>query len=74
MVDLIDLFKKLCPDILSVGLGNSQNDMSLLSVVDIPILVQLENGNYDRESVLPQLRYAEGPGPEGWNRTILNLL
>lgn len=71
---LIDLFKKSHPDVLSVGLGDRLNDLPLLSAVDIPILVQLEDGSYDTKVVLPQLRYAEGVGPEGWNRAVLNLL
>lgn len=71
---LIDLFKKSCPDVPSVGLGNRLNDLPLLLAVDIPILVQLEDGSYGTKVVLPQLRYAEGVGPEGWNRAVLNLL
>ncbi len=71
---LTDLFKKSHPDVLSVGLGDRLNDLPLLSAVDIPILVQLEDGSYDTKVALPQLRHAEGVGPEGWNRAVLNLL
>ncbi len=71
---LIDLFKKSHQNVLSVGLGDRLNDLPLLSAVDIPILVQLEDGSYDTKVVLPQLRYAKGVGPEGWTRAVLNLL
>ncbi|MBU2559373.1 HAD-IIB family hydrolase [archaeon] len=71
---LIDMFKKSHQNILSVGLGNRLNDLPLLSAVDIPILVQLEDGSYDTKVVLPQLRYAGGVDPEGWNKAVLDLL
>lgn len=71
---LIDMFKKSQQNILSVGLGDRLNDLPLLSAVDIPILVQLEDGSYDTKVVLPQLIYAKGVGPEGWNKAVLNLI
>ena len=71
---LIELFKKVQPEILTIALGDSQNDLPMLSVVDMPILVQLEDGNYNSEINLSNLQFAEGIGPEGWNWAVLNLL
>ncbi len=71
---LIDLFKKSNLGVLSIGLGDRINDLPLLTEVDIPILVRLKNGKYDPEVSLPQLRYAEGVGPEGWNQAVLSFL
>ncbi len=70
---LIDLFKKLHTDILSVGLGNCFNDLPMLSSVDIPILVQLENGSYHSKVQLLGLRFADGAGPVGWKKAVMEI-
>lgn len=58
----------------SIGIGDSVNDMSLLAVVDHPILVQKVDGSYDPDIHLPQLIRAPGIGPAGWNTSVLTLL
>ena len=52
----------------SLGLGDSENDLSLLANVDVPILVQRVDGSYDPKILekLPQVIKAPAPGPEGW--------
>jgi mannosyl-3-phosphoglycerate phosphatase len=73
---LIDLYRQLWGDIRTVGLGDSPNDLDLLSVVDVPVLVAKSNGSYD-ETVRAKLRgvqLAPGPGPAGWNQSVLGLL
>jgi mannosyl-3-phosphoglycerate phosphatase family protein len=60
--------------ILSVGIGDGLNDLPLLREVDHPILVQKEDGGYDRGIDFPDLRRARGIGPQGWNRVLLELL
>lgn len=61
-------------DVETVGIGDSLNDLPLLLAVDHPVLVQKPDGSYDHEIDLPQLIYAPGIGPVGWNHAILNLL
>ena len=58
----------------SVGIGNSLNDLPMLEVVEHPILVQRADGSYDPGIDLPRLTRAPGPGPIGWNRSVLSLL
>ncbi len=58
----------------TIGLGDGLNDLPLLREVDRPVVVQKEDGSYDRHIVLPQLIRAEGIGPQGWNRAIMKLL
>jgi mannosyl-3-phosphoglycerate phosphatase len=58
----------------TIGLGDAFNDLPLLREVDHPVLVQKEDGSYDRNIVLSRLIRAEGIGPQGWNRAIMRLL
>jgi mannosyl-3-phosphoglycerate phosphatase len=60
--------------ITTIGLGDALNDVFLLQEVDHPVLVQKEDGSYDSGIELPGLIRAQGIGPAGWNRAILELL
>ena len=64
-----NLYRKMWSEIKTIGLGDSLNDLPMLSVVDIPILVQ--KNDYTWENInLPHLRKAQGVGPEGWSSAI----
>ena len=71
---LIDMYRKLDGNLLTVGLGDSANDLPMLECVDVPILVQLEDGGYDPEVVLPGLRRVPDIGPAGLTRELTTLL
>lgn len=60
--------------LITVGIGNSQNDLPMLKAVQQPILVQQPDGSYEPDIKLPGLILAPGPGPIGWNRALLSLL
>jgi hypothetical protein len=45
----------------------------MLSVVDIPILVQKRDYTWENIN-LPRLRKVQGIGPEGWNKAIGEIL
>jgi mannosyl-3-phosphoglycerate phosphatase len=62
-------------DFLSIGVGDSLNDLPMLRAVDIPVLVRRKDSTYDKE-ILKRLkvRKARGIGPSGWNKAILDLL
>jgi mannosyl-3-phosphoglycerate phosphatase len=70
---LIDLFRQKFGRFKTIGIGDSANDLPMLSVVDIPVLVQKPGGDWEKIDV-PNLRYAEGIGPEGWARAIEELI
>ena len=44
---LVDLFSREFGDIRSIGIGNSQNDIPLLEVVDAPFLIGKDDGHID---------------------------
>ncbi len=70
---LTDLYKLEFGSIETVGIGDSLNDLPMFDAVDIPIIVQKPNGEYDPPLKLPKLSYADGVGPLGWSSSILKL-
>jgi mannosyl-3-phosphoglycerate phosphatase len=60
-------------EIVTVGLGDSANDISMLKSVDIPILLPHEDGTYEDIDLLNLIK-ADHPGSRGWNGAILNVL
>lgn len=61
-------------DFLTVGIGDSLSDESMLEQVDYPILVQRPDGSYDQDVRVANLTYAQGPGPVGWSMAVMDLL
>lgn len=63
------LYHEMWGEIETIGLGDSLNDLPMLSTVDIPILVQKKDSGWENIE-LPNLRKVQGIGPEGWSRAI----
>ncbi|MEQ9617905.1 MAG: mannosyl-3-phosphoglycerate phosphatase [Deltaproteobacteria bacterium] len=68
---LTELYKNEAGHIETVGIGDSLNDLPMLETVDVPLLVQKPNGQYDAEIRLDNITLADGAGPRGWNSAIL---
>ena len=66
---LIDLFHRKFGQIKTIAIGDSPNDLPMLSVVEIPVLVQQPGGTWE-EIDLPNLYRVKGIGPEGWAKAI----
>lgn len=60
--------------LLTVALGDSANDLSMLLAVDQPILVRKADRSYDPEVRAPNIILAPSPGPVGWNQAVLEVL
>ena len=71
---IAEMYKETHPELKTVALGDSFNDLPMLRAADIPILVQNPGGLYDRQIDLSNLRRAPGSGPIGWNRALLTIL
>lgn len=68
------LFQAGFPDkIVTVGLGDAENDYPMLKVVDIRVLIPKPDGSYENMD-LPQLRKPAYPGSKGWGAAILEIL
>ena len=64
-----ELYCKMWGEIETIGLGDSLNDLPMLSAVDMPILVQKRDYTWENIT-LSNLRKVQGVGPEGWSRAI----
>jgi mannosyl-3-phosphoglycerate phosphatase len=71
---LIDLYKKEFADLVTIAVGDSPNDIPMLESVDRPIIVRKRDGEYDKQINIPGLMKADGTGPGGWNKIILDLI
>ncbi len=60
------LYKKKFGDIVTIGIGDSENDFSMLDEVDRPYLVMKKNDSYASD----KYKKAGGVGPKGWALVI----
>lgn len=56
-------------DVETIGVGDSRNDIPMLSAVDQPAVVKNKKGSW-LELALPNLYRAQGEGPEGWAEVV----
>ncbi len=67
---LTELFRRLYPEIVTIGIGDSANDLSLLQNVDHAYLVMRHDGTYDPEVSDESVRKVGGIGPHGWRMAM----
>jgi mannosyl-3-phosphoglycerate phosphatase len=70
---LAELYRRGLPGLVTVGIGDALNDLPLFQAVDVPVLVQREDGSYAEGVRSPRLAFADAPGPTGWNKAILRI-
>jgi mannosyl-3-phosphoglycerate phosphatase len=68
------LFERAKGPVISAGLGDSLNDLSVLLAVDHPVLVRRADGSYDPRINIPGLYRTKKIGPAGWNEAVHKLL
>jgi mannosyl-3-phosphoglycerate phosphatase len=73
---LLNLYREADPAVLSVGLGNSANDVPLLKEMDHAVVIRNPDGSWDPQAVteIPWAQKSQGIGPEGWNESVLKVL
>ena len=69
---LSEIFRRELGDIATIGVGDSQNDLPMLESVDLAVLVQKPDGSYEPSDL--EVKRAEGVGPVGWNRALMDIL
>ncbi len=71
-----NLYQKQFGKVVTIGLGDSPNDIEMLQNVDYPVVVQKKNGSYNKDVIrtVKGCIKAEGTGPDGWNKAVLKLL
>ena len=58
---------------ITIGFGDSPNDLPLLKTVDRPVVVKKKNGSHMKVD-LPNVYFTKFVGPRGWAEAILNLV
>jgi mannosyl-3-phosphoglycerate phosphatase len=73
---LTDLYSKDGGSCISVGLGNSANDLALLLAVERPILIRNPDRSWDSTITqnIPGIRKTMSIGPDGWVESVEKLL
>ena len=60
-------------EVITIGLGDRENDLPMLENVDIPVLMPYCNGGYE-ELNLQNLIKSKYPGSKGWNESVKEIL
>ncbi|MGE5305833.1 MAG: HAD-IIB family hydrolase [Alphaproteobacteria bacterium] len=70
--ELLSLYRQKNASLLSVGLGNSANDLPLLRETDIAVLVRNPDGHWDVEVIerLPNVERSNAIGAQGWCEAV----
>ena len=69
--ETIALFEALYRDeVHSIALGDSENDLPMLTNVDLPILIQKHDGSYLETDIL-NIQKSSYQGAKGWNEMVL---
>ncbi|MCD6296256.1 MAG: HAD-IIB family hydrolase [Deltaproteobacteria bacterium] len=74
MQKLMSLYKRLHGNIVSVALGDSPNDFSMLECADYPVLVRSRRSFEGLKKRIPRLMVTSEMGPKGWNTALLDIL
>jgi len=60
--------------ILTIALGDSENDLPMLKVADCPVFVSSRHQVPSLAKGLERISVTDEPGPAGWNSTVLEIL
>ncbi|MDI6726032.1 MAG: HAD-IIB family hydrolase [Smithellaceae bacterium] len=71
---LIKLYEKKYGRLVTMGLGDSLNDLPMLQAVDQPALIRREDGSFDGLVNIPGLVKTSGRGSAGWGEAVSRFL
>ena len=71
---ILNVYRQQGYPLISIGLGDSPNDVSMLWAVDKAVVMQSRDGGYIEGLDHPDLLKARGRGPGVWNRAVLSIL
>ena len=71
---ILNVYRQQGHPLISIGLGDSQNDVPMLWAVDKAVVMQAQDGGYIEGLDHPDLIKARGRGPGAWNRVVLSIL
>lgn len=71
---ILNVYRQQGHPLISIGLGDSPNDVSMLWAVDKAVVMQTRDGGYIEGLDHPDLLKARGRGPGAWNRAVMSIL
>jgi len=71
---VVSWYSEMRGNVISIALGDSPNDFSMLERADFPILVQSQKDFSELKEKIPRLKTTQEMGPVGWNSAVLNIL
>jgi mannosyl-3-phosphoglycerate phosphatase len=76
VVKMIGLLEKRYGPVVSIGVGDSRNDLEMLLNVHLPILLKTSNEQHDQDILdrIPNIYLAHNIGPVGWNEMVLKIM
>jgi len=69
---LLEMFKRKwkMDTLISIGIGDSMNDLEMLKAVDRPAIVKKPTGRHEERIKMDNLMQTEGIGPAGWQEAV----
>jgi mannosyl-3-phosphoglycerate phosphatase len=74
MERLVTWYRTYHPSLLTIALGDSPVDFSMLKRADYPVLIRSSHQYPELQKMIPRLKVTRKPGPEGWNDAVLDIL
>ncbi len=74
VMKVISWYKEHKKRVVSIGLGDSPNDFSMLEQVDYPVLLGSKWYQPELKEKIPSLKVTREGGPLGWNTVVLEML
>lgn len=71
---LRSLYAQSMGPVLSVGIGDGENDEPMLRSVDVPVIVRKPDGRHLEIGAMPKPIISLFSGPAGWREAVLGLL
>ena len=71
---LVEWYRTYHPSILTIALGDSPVDFSMLKCADYPVLIRSSHQYPELQKIIPRLKVTQEPGPKGWNAAVLDIL
>ena len=74
MAKIMSIYNKFHKGAVSIALGDSPNDFSMLKTADHPVLIRSKRDFPALKKQIPSLTITSSMGPKAWNETVLNIL
>ena len=74
MERLVAWYRTYHPSLLTIALGDSPVDFSMLKRADYSVLIRSSHQYPELKEMIPRLRVTQEPGPTGWNAAVLDIL